>query len=113
MIDIPPVRTEITVYEGAYFYKEFTIVDSAGTAVDVTGWTGTGTAVPYVGGTSMGTFTVAIVTGTSGIISVELQEADTEDMSVGAYEILLTTDEATPRTYGVRYGPLDFIVSAN
>lgn len=111
-MDIPPVKIEITVYEGAYFYKEFTVLDVNGTAVDLTGWTGSGTAATSQGGTSMGSFAVSLVTPASGVISVELQESDTQSMEVGHYEILLTSDEATPRIYAVRYGPLDFIAAA-
>lgn len=112
MIDIPPVKTEITVYEGAYFYKEFTVVDVSGTAVDLTGWAGSGTAATSQGGTPMGSFTVSLVTPAAGVISAALEEADTANMEVGHYEILLTSDEATPRIHAVRYGPLNFIAAA-
>jgi hypothetical protein len=112
MIDIPPVKSEIAVYGGAYFYKEFVVLDVDGDPVDLTGWSGVGTAATFQGGEPMGTMLVSLVDPTEGVISVELDESATSQMEVGHYEVLMFSADATPRIHAVRYGPLNFIAAA-
>jgi len=111
--DIPPVLKEITIYEAATYFKEFAVVDVDGAVVDISGWTGEALAVTAIGGVLQGTFEVHIVDGSAGTFSLYMSESQTANMSVGVYDVILTSDEATPGLYAVRHGPLDFVREAS
>lgn len=79
---IQPIPADIQITQGDTWTERFDVVDSTGTAVDLTGLTGALKIKDTFGGTTLATATVTIPTPASGQIVATIASATTSGLSI-------------------------------
>lgn len=88
---MPATKHHLKIEKGATLSVVFDVEDTAGTAIDLTGFAGRGTIRPSVGSsTTTQALTVTITTAASGIVTVSLTATETAALTagfVGVYDV--------------------------
>ena len=87
-----PGKYDITIYQGATFELPVQYKDSAGTPVNMSGYTISGTLWDRLGSTKLATFSTPFVSQPSGMFTMRLEAATTSGITEqGQYDVLITT----------------------
>ena len=87
-----PASYDITIYQGATFELPVQYKDSAGTPVNMSGYTISGTLWDRLGSDKLATFSTPYVSQPSGMFTMRLEAAVTSGITEqGRYDVLITT----------------------
>lgn len=93
---ITPGKYDITIYQGATFELQVQYKDSAGTPVNMSGYTIASKLYNRLGTSKLADFSVNYVSQASGIFKIRLEASGTEAISEqGQYDILVTEPDDT------------------
>jgi hypothetical protein len=86
-------KLDLEIKKGCTFYKVLTWEDSAGTPIDITGWTPQCDARKSLSGDVEFDLGVTVTDGAAGEFTMEISDEDTAELTAGSYRYDLIFDK--------------------